>query len=108
MSDFTEQLDHDLAAIFFTDWSREATYTPSGGTAKTIKVIFDCSYLAVDPDTQTKIMSTEPMLLAQAADLPDAENITQDDRFVIDGKNFRPVEPRPDGQGLIEIILEAV
>lgn len=106
MNAFSEQLDRDLAAVFFTDWATPAIYTPAGGAAQSVNVIFDRAYLSVDPDTQARIMSTEPMLLARAADLPD--EITIDDRFVVAGRTYRPVEPRPDGQGLVEIYLEAI
>ena len=84
-----------------------------GSALVQIKGIFDANYVEVDPDTGAYVMSTGPMLCVRASDLPEGKAL-KGDLVVIKGNiiggevNYRVLEPKPDSEGGIKLILQRV
>ena len=100
---FTEELD----SFFNTDdFGVAATYTPLGigGAATTVNVIFDREYIEMAVGTPG-MEGDQPMALGKAADFP---NVKQGDTlyFADLDINYTIVNPKPDGTGLILLVLK--
>ena len=78
-----------------------------GSSIVQIKGIFDANYVEVDPNTGAYVMSAGPMLCVRASDLPDGKALHGDIVTVKDA-NYRVLEPKPDSEGGIKLILQRV
>jgi len=67
----------------------------------TVRVIFDKAWYQDTPGT-AGIASTQPMALAELANLPAA---AADDTLVINGTTYTVTEVHPDGTGLVMLLL---
>ncbi len=72
-----------------------------------IKGIFDANYVEVDPDTGAYVMSAGPMLCVRASDLPE-EKALKGDFVTVKDVLYRVLEPKPDSEGGIRLILQRV
>lgn len=72
-----------------------------------IKGIFDANYVEVDPDTGAYVMSAGPMLCVRALDLPEGKAL-KGDLVTVKEVNYRVLEPKPDSEGGIKLILQRV
>lgn len=88
--------------IMLSDFGVDCTYTPSGGSASTIKAIFLNDYYAVETATVAVEMS-QPIAVIRTADAP---NIAHDDTMVMESVTYKVKNVRPDGTGISEIQLE--
>ncbi len=80
-----------------------ALYTPKGGSAVTIQVIFDDPHADVTPSKGfVQVETAKPTATAQTTDVP---NAAHGDSLVINGSTYYIKEPRPDGTGFTEIDL---
>ena len=93
----------DLANFFDTDAHGTAvTYTPAGGSGKTINVIFNNEYLLIE-EGETGVSSTLPVVTCRSSDV---SGISIDDTFLISSTTYKAKVIRPDGTGVTEIQLE--
>ena len=96
---FTE----DLAPYFNDeDFAEVATWTPTGGSPTSVNVIFDDEYVEIDSG-QVGISGSRPMALCPVSAVP---AIAEDEPFDIGGVNYKVAESKPDGTGLMIIILK--
>ena len=95
---FTEDL-----SVFFDadDFGTDATYTPSGGSAVTIRVIFDDVFHAVSPQ-EGEVEVSGPQALARTADVPSAGH---SDTLAVHGVTYKVIGVQPDGSGLTLLTL---
>jgi hypothetical protein len=91
--------DEDLGEFLDTDeFATAATYTPAGGSAKTVNGIFDARYFEA-----LGIDGTQPAFTCVASDVPDA---ARGDALVIDSVDYKVSGVEPDGTGLTVLRLE--
>lgn len=91
IEDFDEFLDTD-------DFADAAIYTPQGGSATSVNVIFDGQYM----DT-LGVEDSGPAAHGKASDFL---NVRQGDALRVRGKDYFIRDKRPDGQGWITLKLE--
>ena len=93
-----DQIDQDLDDVFFStdDFAQDATWTPSGGSATPIKVIFDDEYIGMNIGTG-EIDSSDPMVRVKTSTVP---NIAEGDTIEINTTTFYVISPQPDGTGV--------
>lgn len=96
--------DADLRLAFFNtdEFAVSATVTPSGGSASTIKVIFD------KPDEtltlgEAGITSHRPRITCRESDI---SSLAFNDSVVVNSTNYTVAEILKDGTGIAEIYLE--
>lgn len=99
-----DQILTDLNEVIFNtaDFAEALTYTPAGGTAKTINGIFRDPYQAVNPET-SRVEATMPYVLVKTADL------TAGVRGTIaraGGSAYSIIETQPEAFGRTRLILE--
>ena len=93
---YTESLDDDQGSF-----SEAAVYTPSGGTATDIPVIFDAPGTPVRSGDAV-FETTAPSVTTRSEDVSDATN---DATIVIRGVTYKVVNVMPDGQGITRLEL---
>lgn len=94
----------DDRLILLADFGEAATFTPVGGTASSITVIFDNAYEAVDVGGGSTFAVTQPRVTARTADVPGA---TEGATLAIGGVTYTIRVVMPDGTGITEMMLEA-
>ncbi len=91
----------DQLAPFFTDFAVDAVYTPSSGTASTIKVIFDNKSMDIQVEDGSFEFSG-PQAICKSSDVSSAAH---NDTLVIGGVTYYITGIHPDGTGLTTLIL---
>lgn len=91
-------------AIFLADFGVTASYTPAGGSASDITVIFDNEYLDVDIGGAVAFATQQPKVLCRDGQI---SGIAEGDQMVISGSTYIVRVVMPDGTGMTEIMLEA-
>ena len=94
----------DDRLIMLTDFGVTATYTPSGGSASSITVIFDNEYIPVDTGASVAFAMNQPKAMVRTQDMPSA---AEGDAIVIGGVNYIIRIVMADGTGMTELMLEA-
>lgn len=97
----------ELAAdreIFLADFGVTASFTPSGGAASDITVIFDNEYLDVDIGGAVAFATRQPKVLCRDGEI---SGIAEGDQMVISGATYIVRVVMPDGTGMTEVLLEA-
>jgi hypothetical protein len=97
----------DLAAfnaeLFNGTFDEEGIFTPSGGSPRIIPVIFDNEYLASQyREVDAGIESSGPKATCLEADVA---GVAHGDTLVLRGITWHVLEVRPDGTGLLTLIL---
>ena len=91
-----------LADFFDVDeHAQAASYTPSGGSASSITVIFRNEFYL--EDSGVGVETTQPVITVQTSKVP---GIAHGDVIAISGINYNVIGIRPDGTGISEIALE--
>lgn len=94
-----DDLTSDLSVFFDTDdFAVSCTYTPSGGSASTINVIFDKQF----PAQNGNEITFTPAARVKTSDIT---GIDKNDTMVIDGTTYYVFEPGPDDNGIRTILL---
>jgi len=99
----------DLSDFFLTDdFGVAATYTPDGGSASTINVLFDNPFNSVPLDTgERDVESNTPTALAISSDV---SSVAHGDAIVISGVTYAIVGVQKDSgsgyQGTTLLVLE--
>lgn len=103
MASLLSVIDDDLSAFFVADtgFCQSAVYTPQGGTAATISVIFSEPHEESAPES-ILFANTGPMVIARTSDLPSAR---RDDKIVTGGVSYYIVAVMPDGTGTTTLRL---
>lgn len=110
------EFDNDFDGYFDSDYGHgvACTYTPSGGSAVSIKVILDREYLEIDGGT-VGVNSDQPIVYGKAKDLRNASfgdslafaAITDlDDNVIRAATTYKVVNVQPDNTGIVALILE--
>jgi hypothetical protein len=86
---------------FFLDFATPATWTPSGGEATSIDVIFDAPFEAVNVLTG-EVDTTKPQCLVKSSAV---EGISKGDLIECGGVTYYAVKPQPAGAGITTVIL---
>lgn len=94
----------DERAIFLADFGVACSYTPSGGTASDITVIFDNEFIDVDTTGTVTFAMQQPKVLCRDGEV---SNIAEGDQMVIAGVTYIVRVVMPDGTGMTEVMLEA-
>lgn len=96
---FSENYSHYFST---DDFAITASYTPDGGSAKTINGIFDNNYELIDTG-EIGVSSTVPMFQCATSDLANASNL---DQITINGTDYNVIEVMPDGTGVTMLRLQ--
>ena|SRR4030067_1899703 len=92
--------DNDLDIFFSDDFTQDATYTPQGGQASTIKIIFDNAFKVIDIST-----GIESALPAATCKTSDVASVKHNDTLVINSITYYVSGIQPDGTGITKLIL---
>lgn len=96
----------DLAAILnVNEFAVAVTYTPSGGSATTINVIFDNETVPVDTGGFVPVHEEQPRVTCRTQDVL---NIGEGDAFTISGVSYTVRVWTHDGVGVTTVHLEKV
>lgn len=94
----------DDRLIMLADFGVSATFTPVGGSASTITVIFDNNYEAVDAGGGVAFAMQQPRVTCRSSDVT---GVSEGATMVIDSANYIVRVVMPDGTGITELMLEA-
>lgn len=93
----------DDRSYLLADFDVSATYTPVGGTASTITVIFDNEYIPVDTGGGVSFAMQQPKCVGRTADFAGA---VEGGTLLISGVTYAIRIVMPDGTGMTELMLE--
>jgi hypothetical protein len=93
----------DDRTALLADFGVSATYTPAGGQATAVTVIFDSDFQEADAGGSITFAIEIPRVLAKTADFASA---AEGDSLVIGGVTYTILVVMPDGQGMTELRLE--
>lgn len=110
------EFDSDFAGYFDADFGHgiQATYTPSGGSASTIKVILEEDYFSV-PGLSVDVEGSQPIAYCRTTDVASAAQgdtlafaarITKTGTQIRGATTFKVVSVQPDNTGITILILE--
>ena len=91
---FTDNFNVHLPAILEAVGGDEATYTPQGGSAKTVTGAFDNSYFAFEGNQGVEINASQPRFYCQTSDV---SGVQYGDALIVRGENYKIVDVQPDG-----------
>lgn len=90
-------------SFFDGTFDEEAIFTPTGGLARTIPVIFDNEYQAAQfKGADAQIESSGPTATCRD---PDVAGVAHGDTLEVRGVTYSVAEVHPDGTGLVVLIL---
>ena len=98
-------IDFDAFAedVLSTDaFGQEAVWIPAGGQGKTVKAVFENSFVAIEGIGDAGISSSMPSVTCKTLDV---EGAARGDVLRIDDTDYNVVEARPDGAGFTVLIL---
>jgi len=100
-------MTNDLDNVFFadaTEFNTSAIYTPLGvgGSPVAVNVIFDKEYIDINIGTPG-IEGDQPIALGKESDFP---SVLQGDTLNINAIDYVIVNPKPDGTGMILLVLK--
>lgn len=86
------------------------TYTPGVGAPVVLTGPFDAAYVVVDPSgaEQPGASSSSPAVSLRVADLPSDPSEDHDARVTVRSVVYRIHEVKPDGMGLVVLLLHEV
>lgn len=95
-----------LDRIFVGVFGDEAMYTPTAGTPRALKVIFEEAGETLVSDGEVEVISRIPYADFSQADV---ERAVEGDRLTVRGKTYTFVgDAIPDGRGMVRWMLERV
>lgn len=96
-------LEEFNACFFNGDFDEAAVYTPSGGQARTIHVIFDNEYQAAQfAQADAAVESSGPRATCRESDVA---GVAHGDTLQIRGISYSVAEVHPDGTGFVVLVL---
>ena len=93
----------DDRALLLADFGVSATYTPVGGSASTITVIFDNEYYAADGTGSVAFAMRQPKVMCRESDLT---GTVDGGALSIGAVSYIIAVVMPDGTGMTELMLE--
>jgi hypothetical protein len=98
-----DQIDDDLTNVFFNtdDFAKAAIWTPSGGSAADIVVIFDDEYTGTNLGTG-ELDTASPQVRIKSSTVT---SITPGDSIVVDSTTYYVLSVQPDGTGVTLVTL---
>lgn len=90
-------------ALFLFDDGVDATYTPTGGSATTVKGLFDNDIQEVDAGGTATFAVEMPRFVCQTSNVSSA---AEGDSIVISSVTYSVLSVFDDGQGMTELRLE--
>jgi hypothetical protein len=94
----------ELAIFFETDdFAVDATFTPVGGAASTVKGIFDKEYLEMESGGSVAFAINQPRFVCATSDVSTA---AEGDAIVISATDYKIVVVQDDGTGTTTLVLE--
>lgn len=100
-----DDIKADLAGFLDpNEFGKSVTYTPAGGSAKIINVIFDDAYQAVSPITG-EVGLTSPQAVCKSSDVAGAKTGDTGDTLLIDTITYKLKSVESDGAGMTTLIL---
>lgn len=91
-------------SYLLSDFGVSATYTPVGGVAATVTVIFDNEYFPVDGAGSMVFAMQQPKAFGRTTDFV---SVSEGATLAIDGTTYTVRVVMPDGTGMSEFLLEA-
>lgn len=96
-------LEEFNACFFDGSFDETALYTPSGGQARPIQVLFDNEYQAAQfQQADAEIESSGPRATCREAEVA---GVVHGDTLQVRGVTYSVAEVHPDGTGLVILIL---
>ena len=96
-------LDGFNADLFNGTFDEEGVFTPTGGSSRSIPVVFDNEYQATQfQKADAEIESSGPRVMCLESDVP---GVAHGDTLGIRGKTWYVIEVRPDGTGMVTLML---
>jgi hypothetical protein len=89
--------------IILMDFGLSASYTPVGGSASTITVVFDNEYYSADGSGSIAFAMRQPKAQARTSDLV---GVVENASLVVEGVSYIIRVVMPDGTGMTELMLE--
>ena len=99
MIDFDGFVDDVLDLNAF---GRLVTYIPNGGQGKSVRIVFDNSFLSVQELGDASVASASPVAFCKTSDV---ESAARGDSMVIGDTTYYVTEVQPDGYGMTTLIL---
>lgn len=97
-----DQISTDLSTFVDSDdFATSATYTPSGGVASTINVIFDDEFHELNAETNSVETSSPQAWVVDS----DVSGVAHGDTLVISSTTYYVRGVHPDGTGITLLIL---
>ena len=94
----------DLAAFFdMGEFAVQVSWQSAAGSAQ-LPAIFDAEHLAVSGLGEVAVSSAAPQIVCRAADLP--ADAAQGDTVTVDAATYAVRDIRPDGTGVVTVLLE--
>jgi hypothetical protein len=90
-----------MNAAMVRELGTDASYTPEGQGAQTLRGIFDYTYYRTEGEIG--IQARQALFTIKESDAP---NIKTSELLTVNAKNFVIAQVRPDGAGIIELDLE--
>ena len=81
-----------------------ATYTPNGGEAKEVYIVFNSEYQEAASFDEHQA-DQDPMALGLASDFT---GVARNDTLLARGTTYNILAPKPDNEGFIEMLLSEV
>ncbi len=88
--------------IYFSDFAVDAVYTPQGGSASTIKVIFNNEYAAAMSSIGVGIEGALPEAVCKTSDVTNAKH---SDTLTVGSTTYHVLNVQPDGTGITILTL---
>lgn len=110
LNDFQRDLENDLEDIFLDedDFAITGTYIPNTGNQYFLDGIYDDPFLSQDIQQSADIQSVEITFKVQYDDIliqSGGAGCRDGDKILIKGTTFNVIEARPDGVGVVKLIL---
>ena len=95
----------DLEAFFdLSDFAIAATWM-HGSVSVQISVLFDAEHMTYDAEAGVVVSTSSPQVMVRASDIP--SGAAQGDLVIMGGDHWRVRDMRPDGTGIVTVMLEA-
>ena len=102
MARFADQID--LAEVLSELGDGEFVYTPVGGSARSIKGLFDETYQLLTYQEGSAVQTEKPVLMCKRSDVIGAG--TRGDTVVVDGTTYYVTHIKPYGDQTILVLSE--
>lgn len=97
-----ESIADDVGRVFVRDFSEVATYTPAGGSARSLAVVFDRVSEVTDIGAMIQMDGVAAFVHLETAQ---AEELAIGDAMTVRGLSYRVVGVEPDGTGVTRAVL---